>query len=227
MSAGLAITGSQRSVGVAAWREGAPVAVVDLHDPPRDRDWLWPSIDAVCRDAGVRPAGLGWIAVDIGPGGFSGLRTTIAAAQSIATVQGVPCVPVPSALVAAHSTTMDIAPARAHAVLAVKGTTAWIATLERDEAGWIQVDASVIECTEWKPSPGSCVLADGHCPEVVRDACIERGVRLIEPIWTGSGVMAAARRLWAGGLRVHASALEAEYAREPEAVTLWRQRHGG
>jgi tRNA threonylcarbamoyladenosine biosynthesis protein TsaB len=227
MSAGLAITGSQRSVGVAAWREGGAVAVVDLHDPARDRDWLWPAIDAACREAGVSPQALSWIAVDVGPGGFSGLRTTIAAAQSIATVHGVPCVPVPSALVAACSTWPVDPPARAHAVLAVKGTTAWIATLEHEASGWVQRSAAVIDCTTWVPDDGACVLADAHCPSMVREACDGRRVSVVEPTWTGAGVMMAARSAWARGVQVPPASLEPEYAREPEAVTLWRRRHGG
>lgn len=230
MSAGLAITGSQRTVGVAAWRDGGSVVAVDHVEPRRDRDWLWPSIDQACRAAGIVPAALSWVAVDVGPGGFSGLRTTIAAAQSIATVHGLPCIAVPSALVAACSTWPDStssAPVSAHAVLAVKGTSAWIATLERDGRGWLQREASVIDWDGWVPGPGARVLADEHCPQALREACAERGTRIDEPLWTGAGVMVAAQRLWGEGRRVAPSALSPEYAREPEAVTLWRQRRGG
>jgi tRNA threonylcarbamoyl adenosine modification protein YeaZ len=230
MMAGLAITGSQRSVGVAAWREGGAIVCSDLDDPSRDRDWLWPSINEVCVRAGLVPAELTWVAVDVGPGGFSGLRTTIAAAQSIATVHGLPCIAVPSALAAACSawpaSTPD-APSMAYAVLAVKGATAWIATLGRDDRGWFQSTASVIEWGQWQPLAGSMVLADAHCPAAIVQVCQAHGVPIVEPTWSGLGVMAAAQRLWDEGHRVAASALSPEYAREPEAVTLWRQRHGG
>ena len=228
--AGLAITGSQRSVGVAAWREGGAVVAVDHLEPSRDRDWLWPSIDEACRGAGVAPLELTWVAVDVGPGGFSGLRTTIAAAQSIATVHGLPCLAVPSALAAASSTWPAAAPGAptlVHAVLAVKATTAWIATLERDHRGWLQREASVIEWGSWAPSVGSTVLADAHCPAAIVQVFQAHGVPIVEPTWTGAGVMMAARRLWEDGQCVAPSALSPEYAREPEAVTLWRQRHGG
>jgi len=230
MSSGLAITGSQRRVGVAAWRAGGPVIAIDHDDPSRDRDWLWPSIDEACRGAGVTPTGLSWVAVDVGPGGFSGLRTTIAAAQSIATVHGLPCIAVPSALVAACSTWPDItssAPGSAHAVLAVKGTTAWIATLGRDERGWSHGAASVIEWGKWKPLAGSTLLADAHCPAAIVQVCRAHGVPVVEPMWSGMGVMTAAQRMWDEGHRVAAAALSPEYAREPEAVTLWHQRRGG
>jgi tRNA threonylcarbamoyladenosine biosynthesis protein TsaB len=239
MTAGLAITGSQRSVGVAAWREGGPVIAIDHVEPSRDRDWLWPSIDQACASAGVTPAELAWVGVDIGPGGFSGLRTTIAAAQSIAAVQGLPCVAVPSALVAAYSTfsagSRDLAgsacsdgtPSVVHAVLAVKGATAWIATLVRDDRGWFQQAASVIEWERWMPRPGSTLLADVHCPAALRAACEAGGVSVVEPLWSGRGVMMAARRLRLEGQGVGPAELSPEYAREPEAVTLWRQRHGG
>lgn len=230
MMAGLAITGSQRTVGVAAWSEHGGVHAIDHEDPSRDRDWLWPSIDDVCARAGVAPAALSWVAVDVGPGGFSGLRTTIAAAQSIATVHGLPCIAVPSALVAACSiwpATASNAPECAHAVLAVKGSTAWIATLVRDHRGWLQTAAAVIEWGGWVPHTGSVVLADAHCPPTLTKVCQEHSVAIVDPAWTGAGVMAAARRLWDEGQRVAPAALSPEYAREPEAVTLWRQRHGG
>jgi len=230
MMAGLAITGSQRSVGVAAWREGGAVIAVDHVEPSRDRDWLWPSIDEACGRAGLAPAALTWIAVDVGPGGFSGLRTTIAAAQSIATVHGLPCIAVPSALAAASSTwpaAAPDAPELAHAVLAVKGSTAWIATLARDQRGWLQREASVIEWGSWVPHAGSILLADAHCPAAIVQVCQAHAVPVVEPTWTGAGVMMAARRLWDDGQRIAPSALSPEYAREPEAVTLWRQRHGG
>lgn len=249
MTAGLAITGSQRSVGVAAWRDGGMPSIIDLHDPPRDRDWLWPSIDQACASAGVTPAELAWVGVDIGPGGFSGLRTTIAAAQAIATVHGLPCVAVPSALVAAYSTFSAGSRGSAgsacsadstwhadghapdgsvvHAVLAVKGATAWIATLVRDDRGWFQQAASVIEWERWMPRSGSTLLADVHCPAALRAACEAGGVPVVEPVWSGRGVMMAARRLRLEGQGVGPAELSPEYAREPEAVTLWRQRHGG
>jgi tRNA A37 threonylcarbamoyladenosine modification protein TsaB len=249
MTAGLAITGSQRSVGVAAWREGGPVIAIDHVEPSRDRDWLWPSIDQACSSAGVTPAELAWVGVDIGPGGFSGLRTTIAAAQSIASVHGLPCVAVPSALVAACSTfsagSRDLAGSACsadstwhadghapevsvvHAVLAVKGATAWIATLGRDDRGWFQQAASVLEWERWMPRPGSTLLADAHCPAALRAACEACGVSVVEPVWSGRGVMMAARRLRLEGQGVGPAELSPEYAREPEAVTLWRQRHGG
>ena len=249
MTAGLAITGSQRSVGVAAWRDGGMPSIIDLHDPPRDRDWLWPSIDQACASAGVTPAELAWVGVDIGPGGFSGLRTTIAAAQSIAIVHGLPCVAVSSALVAVYSTFSASSPDLAgsacstdstwhadghapegsvvHAVLAVKGATAWIATLVCDDRGWFQQAASVIEWERWMPRSGSTLLADVHCPAALRAACEAGGVPLVEPVWSGRGVMMAARRLRLEGQGVGPAELSPEYAREPEAVTLWRQRHGG
>jgi hypothetical protein len=114
-----------------------------------------------------------------------------------------------------------------HAVLAVKGATAWIATLGRDDRGWFQQAASVLEWERWMPRPGSTLLADVHCPAALRAACEAGGVSVVEPLWSGRGVMMAARRLRLEGQGVGPAELSPEYAREPEAVTLWRQRHGG
>jgi tRNA threonylcarbamoyladenosine biosynthesis protein TsaB len=49
---------------------------------------LLPMIDAAMREAGQAPSSLGVIAVSVGPGGFTGIRVGLAAAQGIALATG-------------------------------------------------------------------------------------------------------------------------------------------
>lgn len=51
---------------------------------------LPPLVDAVLREAGVAPMELAAVAVVVGPGGFTGVRTAVALAQGLALGAGVP-----------------------------------------------------------------------------------------------------------------------------------------
>ncbi|MBV8601654.1 MAG: tRNA (adenosine(37)-N6)-threonylcarbamoyltransferase complex dimerization subunit type 1 TsaB [Candidatus Eremiobacteraeota bacterium] len=53
-------------------------------------------VDAILREEGLKPAGLGGLAVGTGPGGFTGLRIAIAFAKSLALGSGLPLVGVSS-----------------------------------------------------------------------------------------------------------------------------------
>ena len=62
----------------------------------RHAEALAPQIDFVRRQAGIQLSEIGAVAVDIGPGLFTGLRVGIATAVAMAQGLGVPMIPVPS-----------------------------------------------------------------------------------------------------------------------------------
>ena len=76
--------------GVALWREGE--VPFELRFPARRRhaERLAPAVRALLAEAGASPADLGLIAVDIGPGSFTGVRIGIAFAKGMAQALGVP-----------------------------------------------------------------------------------------------------------------------------------------
>lgn len=61
-----------------------------------------PAVDQLCEAAGIGPTELGAVAVDVGPGLFTGLRVGISAANSIALARGLPVVGVTSLETLAH-----------------------------------------------------------------------------------------------------------------------------
>ncbi len=73
--------------------EGVLVSI-SLSRPRRHVEMLVPAIDFACRQAGVTLAGVTGIAVDIGPGLFSGLRVGVATAKALAQALRVPTVAV-------------------------------------------------------------------------------------------------------------------------------------
>lgn len=222
----LAIELSQRSGGAAVVDEAGDVQVVRFEGGRRDRDDVLPGIHAVLRQAGVAASALRTVAVDVGPGGFTGLRISIAAGQAIAEVAGATVVGVPGALVAASGTPSVRGMVGEIVVLsAAKAGTAWRTRLARDTTDrcWrIIGDPGIIDRPD--DAGRAVVIADEHVPlELVRSAVSDPSVH--PPIFDAAAV---ARVTLDGGpdLLVHAdpARLMPIYPREPEAVRRWRSR---
>jgi tRNA threonylcarbamoyladenosine biosynthesis protein TsaB len=98
----LAIETATRLVGCALWDEGGPLAASLLVAGQRHVEVLVPAIDALCRQAGISVADLDGVAVDVGPGLFTGLRVGLATATTIATARNIPAVGVTSLEALAH-----------------------------------------------------------------------------------------------------------------------------
>jgi len=98
----LAIETATRLVGCALWDDDGPVAANLLVAGQRHVEVLVPAIDELCRLAGISVADLDAVAVDIGPGLFTGLRVGLATATTIATARSVPAVGVTSLEALAH-----------------------------------------------------------------------------------------------------------------------------
>ena len=88
----LAIETATIEVGVAVADETGPLATVTARPGRRQAETLHPAIADVCRIAGITPAELDAVAVDIGPGLFTGLRVGVAAAKALAGALGLPVV---------------------------------------------------------------------------------------------------------------------------------------
>jgi tRNA threonylcarbamoyladenosine biosynthesis protein TsaB len=92
----LAIESATDAVGVALARQGAGTAIV-LHEGGRAHaELLVPSIEEVCRDAGMAVSELDVVAVDAGPGLFTGLRVGVATAKALGQALSIGVVPVSS-----------------------------------------------------------------------------------------------------------------------------------
>ena len=92
----LAIDTATKQVGVAIGDGGAVRAEVRLAGGRRHAEQLVPAISALLDWTGVRLDQLAAIAVDVGPGLFTGLRVGITTAKVMAQALRVPVVPVAS-----------------------------------------------------------------------------------------------------------------------------------
>lgn len=90
----LGIETSVEHVGVALGDHRGPRASASLSSDRRHAESLAPMISFVLDQAGIEPSELTAIAVDIGPGLFTGMRVGITTAQTMAWALDIPVVPV-------------------------------------------------------------------------------------------------------------------------------------
>lgn len=223
----LAIEFSQRGGGIAL-RVGDDVRQADLPPGERADAWLMAALDDLFRDAGRLPSDLASVGVSIGPGGFTGLRVSIATAKMLALACGARLAGVPSALVAAGSCPD---PGPILVVLAARNETFWADRLVRGEGAWVS-SGKPGACAPGAPAIEvllqgvSLVLADEHCPAPVRDACDAAGLEVRAPTFDPRACLAATDRMVAAGATTPASELLPIYLRPPEAVIPKAVREG-
>jgi tRNA A37 threonylcarbamoyladenosine modification protein TsaB len=234
---GVLVPGSPERCRVIAFSE---LAKVD-----RQRDDLLPCIERALVKAETGPEQIEAVAVSVGPGGFTSIRSAIAAGAMLAAAAAaragrpVPCIGVPSVLSAWFGWRLTLGtglavPACAVA-LASKADTVFAAMFPALEAGQAgsagaavgaAADAKIVRAAEaevWlRGAAGGVLLADGHLPEGFARAAAVCCVRVLPLSQTPASCLAAA----AVCVRCETHELAAIYGREPEAVTLWRQRHG-
>lgn len=79
-------------VGCALGDHDGPLASFHLSRGRRHAETLVPAIDYLCRQSGVPLSSVGAVAVDIGPGLFTGLRVGVATGKALATALRVPMI---------------------------------------------------------------------------------------------------------------------------------------
>jgi tRNA threonylcarbamoyladenosine biosynthesis protein TsaB len=224
----LAIESSQREASVALRpRAGAPIDERPVPAPDDAHDHLMAAIASLCAAHGVEPRDLAVIAVSTGPGGFTGLRVGCATAKAIADATRAALVAVPSAAVAARTAVMrgELVDGGAMVVLSSKGDTAWVEPMPI-RGGWPAPGrGGVCTAAEFRPA-GAPVLADAALPAAFHAACAVAGSRVLAAAWSAAACLELAAPERGVGIPTDPLRLAPTYARPPEAVTLWEQRHG-
>ncbi len=218
-------SGAADASSLALGRGGTVIATEHVAPaaPRSDEDDLFPAIQRLLEKAGIGVQDLrgGRMAVSVGPGGYTGLRVACAAAKTLAEAVGAACVPVPTALVALHAYRQGSGAAGPAAVaLASKSDSAWVFVEGDEDATAARFIHAATVGEVLKQRGVSVLIADAHLPGAIREACAGCGVSVVAPALSAAACLEVAARLGA----IDPALLVPVYAREPDAVTLWKRR---
>ena len=229
----LAIETASLDVGVALADETGPLVVLATRAGRRHAETLHPLVEEACGLAGVTLGDVGGVAVDVGPGLFTGIRVGLAAAKGFAVALGVPLVGLTSleilhaAMTAASNGTAVVAP---------------MVDLRRGEVAWA-LGRPGEALSEPRLSPAGeaasalAALAAGGESVIVGGDGARRYSGLFDPRVAVAGPELAAPPVASLSVRAVAS-LEAGkaslpmevqpvYLREPDARINWSKMHEG
>lgn len=209
--------GAGVAVGESGMGPARVLGVELLREPDRHDDDLAPAIDRLVRRLGLAPRDLDRVAVSIGPGGYTAIRTAVATARMIAEATGAGCVGVPSACVAARRIESR---ERFAVCLASKGETTFATVFELD--GKEASAGRLIRAGDLSSLGVRVLAADGYLPVSIRQAAQSDGLAIIPPTLDPG----ACFEVSVDRPETDPGAVLPLYPREPDAVTLWRHRKG-
>jgi len=203
-----------------AWSIVGAIGIESLRRQAGREDDLMPAIDRICKREGIAAARVGLVAVSVGPGGFTALRVAVTIGNAIAFATGAACVAIPSALVVARRVAC---PGRFAVLLASKGETSFATVFS---PGWDRGSSvmcpqgSLVRAGDIKGLDVEMLVSDKFLPAPIREAAERAGVPVVPPHFDPAACLELGCRLPVAA----PGSLAPVYAREPEAVTLWKAR---
>ena len=197
------------------------LARASLEPVSRHDDALLPAIDRACRDAGIAPADLARVAISIGPGGFTALRIAATVAKMLALAHSTDCVGVPTAQALIRRAETRNHDSEIAVALGWKRDSVWI---ERFDPAGRRLSAKVQQLDTLDLSTCSLLIADDRFVATLRSASLlPEQVGVHPPRFDAVAVLEASAAIDPTP-PIEFGPL---YPREPEAVTKWRELHGG
>ena len=214
---------SQRYGSVAAKLGCGEIFEADALQGDRDKDSLMPALDSVVAMAGCQPQNIGSIIVSVGPGGFTGLRISVATAKMISLATQATIVPVETSLgvVCADQDAVSTS----LVVSAIKKETCWLSVVKK-EPHW-SCSGQLIDVSSLSGFIESdCVLyGDSFLPEQIINACHTNGVEVRNTKSTAASILRVGLVYLSLNKTVSPENLLPLYSREPEAVRIWKERN--
>jgi len=178
---------------------------------------LVPSLDAMLRRAGIAPRELGLVAVDVGPGSYTGVRVGVAAARMIAFAVGCPVAPVISTDVLAENA--DEVEDFLCPVIDARWDQVYASIYRRDWV-WLRTEGPAAYRPEElaaRLEPGTTVFGSGVAKYPAIFGGWTRGGAELE-IPRAAEVASLGLQIWQAGAAVHCNSLRPLYLRFSSTV---------
>ncbi len=181
----------------------------------RSSDGIMVLIESLCSECSVPPTVINRIVVSTGPGGYTALRISTTTAKVLAHTLGCELVGVETHRVAAQCVERSAFPALI--ALASKNQHAHCSLVTEDGSVGI---LGVIDSAQLESLSIRTLVSDAHLPKSFANYASEHAIEVQQIVLDARHVLAAA----IGNDPVEPLNLEPIYAREPDAVTQWRER---
>ena len=216
----LALELSQRTGSIAVCSRSGETVVHVAASGKRDDDEVMPAIALAVEELELRPSDVELIVVSIGPGGFTGLRTSTAIAKMVSFATGAKIVAVQSAIAVAASSNCGDGPFLI--VSSVKEEGFWLSRVKYNKGDWVcESGISSSDELDEQASGVVAVFADEYLPNGARRYFVQHNIPIKEIVLDAGALLGVGLRLHDKGEYVGALDLLPLYPREPEAVRKW------
>jgi tRNA threonylcarbamoyladenosine biosynthesis protein TsaB len=214
---------SQRDGSVAAKLGRGEIFEAATLQGDRDKDSLMPALDNVVAMASSQPQNIKSIFVSVGPGGFTGLRVSVATAKMISFVTQATIVPVETSLGVVCADQESVSTSLV--ISAIKKETCWLSVVKK-EPHWC-CSGQLIEVSSLSDFIESgCVLyGDSFLPKQITNTCHANGVEVRNTKSTAASILKVGLVYLSLNKTVDPENLLPLYPREPEAVRMWKEHH--
>ncbi|MDP7008059.1 MAG: tRNA (adenosine(37)-N6)-threonylcarbamoyltransferase complex dimerization subunit type 1 TsaB [Phycisphaerales bacterium] len=218
----VAIELSQQEGSVAAKNGESAIVEKSVAQRVREKDTFLPAIQDVVSDVGGDPKEITAVIVSSGPGSFTGLRVSIAAAKMIAISTGATVVSIPSSINVVASD--ENHGTQSLVVSAHKNDTSWVSVVNHSDR-W-SCDGTVISNKELARmvDTHTVLYGDEFLSDALKQCCVNNAIE-IRPHHASATTLLTVGLQWLRlGITTDPAQLLPIYPREPEAVRLWKER---
>lgn len=189
----------------------------------REEDDVFPSIEDVATTLGITPKEIELVVVSIGPGGFTGLRTSVAIAKMVSLASNATIISVETAIITVQQANQGEGPFLV--ISSVKDNQFWLSTIVQKGGNWSCTSKNA--STETFASELNMVIgvfADELLPDEARATIEQHKVPIYQSAPDAISLLHIGLNLYQAGNSIDPSELLPLYPREPEAVRVWKAR---
>ena len=213
---------SQRDGTVSMSNRDGAESTKTVHTSSRGVDTVFPTISKIAEELSISPRSIELVAVSIGPGGFTGLRTSVAIAKMISFSTGATIIPVETALVTVASLKTD--KGFYYVLSGVKHDAFWLSKIHlQTKERCCSASISCVAELEKSINEADGVFADSFAPEALPALCLNNDVPLFNSEPNAQALLRLGRELYNSGVSVDPLKVSPLYPREPGAVRMWKE----